>query len=93
MRGKDNIKPDGMDWVTKSRPAPPSPGVITCRGDRALMTAYQTDSESGKEVNEAGTEEVLVSSSFFSVFVGMSGSKAERQRKTVNLYLLFAMVV
>ena len=29
MRGKDNIKPDGMDWAAKSRPAPPSPGVIT----------------------------------------------------------------
>ena len=49
MRGKDNIKPDGMDWAAKSHPAPPSPGVITCRRERALMTAYQTDSESGEE--------------------------------------------
>ena len=24
MRGKDYIKPDGMDWAAKSRPAPPS---------------------------------------------------------------------
>ncbi len=38
-RGKDNIYHDGMDWAAKSRPAPPSPGVITCRGDRALKTA------------------------------------------------------
>lgn len=34
--------------------APPTinPGAITCRGDRALMTAYQTDSESGKGAAE-----------------------------------------
>ncbi len=34
--------------------APPTinPGAITCRGDRALKTAYQTDSESGKGVAE-----------------------------------------
>ena len=46
--------------------APPTinPGAITCRGDRALKTAYQTDSESGKEANEANTEEVQVSTSF-----------------------------
>ncbi len=70
-----------MDWVTKSRPAPPSPGVITCRGDRALMTAYQTDSESGKEVNEAGTEEVLVSSSFF---FGLCGYEWVKSGKTTK---------
>jgi hypothetical protein len=29
------------------------------------MTAYQTDSESGKEATEADTEEVPVSTSFF----------------------------
>ena len=41
--------------------APPTinPGAITCRGDRALKTAYQTDSESGKEAYKADTEEVL----------------------------------
>jgi hypothetical protein len=33
------------------------------------MTAYQTDSESGKGANEADTEEVLVSASFFSVLI------------------------
>ncbi len=37
--GQRQYKPDGMGWVAKSHPAPPSPGVITCRGDRALMTA------------------------------------------------------
>ena len=49
--------------------APPTinPGAITCRGDRALKTAYQTDSESGKEANEADTEEVIGLTSFFSV--------------------------
>lgn len=47
--------------------APPTinPGAITCRGDRALKTAYQTDSEPGEEANEANTEEVQVSTSFF----------------------------
>ena len=56
-----------MVWSASEEFAPPTinPGAITCRGDRALKTAYQTDSESGKEANEANTEEVQVSTSFF----------------------------
>ena len=50
MRGKDNINP--MVWTGRRKTIQHRhhPGVITCWRERALKTAYQTNSESGKEV-------------------------------------------
>ena len=72
MRGKDNINP--MVWTGRRR-------VTQHRHYQALSPVgetvpsrrhNQTDSESGKEANEADTEEVLVSLSFFSILVLVS---------------------
>ena len=63
--GQRQYKPDGMDWAAKNRPAPPSPGVTPAGETVPSRRHDQTDSESGKEANEADTEEVPVSPSFF----------------------------
>ena len=69
------IKSDGMDWAAKSRPAPPSSRRYHLTGETVPSRRHnQTDSESGKEANEADTEEVPVSLLFFGS-VGYSGNE------------------
>ena len=66
MRGKDNIKPDGMDWAAKSRPAPPSSRRYHLTGRPCSLDGIIKPTASLERSNEADTKEVLVSPSFFS---------------------------
>ena len=50
MRGKDNIKPDGMDWATKSHQHRHHQGLPPVGETVPSRRHNQTDSESGKEV-------------------------------------------
>ena len=60
MRGKDNIKPDGMDWAAKSHPYRHHQALSPVEETVPSRRHNQTDSESGKEGNEADTEKVSV---------------------------------